>query len=299
MAVNAETLLKRVRKVLDDEPWEDVLTAQYTAAAGSVTANQPTQWAEGDRMEFDDGGGNIGRVKATPAGNPVTIKAGHNDTTDATSINGTVILKNPEFEHDEILHSIQRTIDGLWPYVWVKDTENLTAAVGVNIYPIVSTTFKELISVTQDITPAATPTHFQVLRYGKDPGYPVSVLRDLPTTISASKVALWFQSFRTTPTATIVVTYARTIASTVSGGNYVDLDDGLMADMVLYGACATLLEGLEIQRDVDDVAQGDVNLTAGSRLRTSNYYNAKFEDLRYKMELQLKKTEPKAVVWER
>jgi hypothetical protein len=299
VAVNAETLLKRVRKMLDDEPWEDFLTAQYTAGAGSVTVNQPTQWAEGDRMEFDDGGGNIGRVKATPTVNPVTIKVGHNDTTDATSVNGTALLKNPEFEHDEILHAIQRVIDSLWPFVWVKDTENITTAVGVYIYPIVSTTFKELIAATQDITPTAQPTHFQVIRYGKDPGYPVAVLRDLPTTISASKMALWFQSFRTIPTTTIVVTYARTIASAVVGGSYVDLDDGLMADMVMYGACATLLESLEVQRNVDDVAQGDAQLAPGARLRSGSYFRTVFEDLRHKMELQLKHTEPKAAVWER
>lgn len=299
MAVNAETLLKRVRKMLDDEPWEDYLSAGYTAASGSVSVVQPTQWAEGDRMEVDDGSGNILRVKTTPSGNPISVKGGHNDTVDANASSGATVLRNPSFEHDEIAHSIQRTIDGLWPFVWVKDTLNLTAATGVHIYPVSSATFKELISVTQDITPAANPTQYAVIRYGKDPGYPVSVLRDLPASISATGLALWFQSFRTVPTTTIVVTYARTIASTPAAGNYADLDDGLMADMVMYGACATLLEATEIQRDVDDVSQGDVALTPGSRLRTGAYFRQRFEDLRWKMELQLKKTEPKAAVWER
>lgn len=298
MAISSELLLKRVRKQLDDEPWEDFLSSGYTAASGQVSVNQPTQWFEGDRMEIDDGSGNILRVKATPVSNPISVKAGHNDTTDANAANGAAVLKNPEFEHDEILQAIQRTIDSLWPYAWVKDTASIAPVAGVHIYALPAT-FKELISAVQDVTPAATPTQFKVIRYGVDPGYPVSILRDLPATVSASGLALWFQSFNTVPGNSILVSHARLISATPAAGNFADVDDGLMADMIVHGACAVLLASLEIQRNVDDVAQGDAALAPGSRLRAGAWYQQRFEQLRWEYKLYLDRQEPRAGVWSR
>lgn len=294
MSLAETTLIARVRKALQDEPWEDTLSSGYTAASGTASFTQPTQWAEGDRAEFADG--NILRVKATPSANPVSVKGGHNDTTDVNEASAAVALKNPEFEYGAIREAAQIVLDSLWPWAWTVATTNLTAAAGVQLYALPAA-FRELISATQDTTPAAAPTHLQAIAYGSDPGYPVSIRRHLPTGVAASGMALWFQQVRITPTTTILVTYAKQVESTITTGNYVELDDGLMAKMVVAGVCAELLEADEIVRIQDDVDQGDIGVPANARLRDGAYWQAKFERFRHRYNLYLIRQHPFASNW--
>lgn len=298
MSITIETLVTRVRNELEDDPWVDYLSSSYAAASGSVSVAQPTMWAEGDRMEVDDGSGNILRVKTTPSSNPITIKAGFHNTTDANASSGAAVLKNPEFEHDEVLNAIKRVIDGLRPYIYVVRTSTINFAAGVKIYAVPSD-YRKFINLTQDVTPTAAPTKFAVVRYGVDKGYPVAEVRDVPTTVAASGVGLYLPVVVTTPTTTATLTYASDIASAPSSGNFVDITDGPLADLVCMGACERLLRATESHRDMDDVAQGDVGAPAGTRLRTASYYGAEFRQQRRDYELYQRSQEPVAGLWSR
>src|SRR5205809_117142 len=87
--VDVSTLVKRCREMLEDEPWEDYISAAVTTSPASGTREttglslaQYAQWAEGDVGEFNDGSGEQFRVDDTRnpiSGNPVVNKRGHND----------------------------------------------------------------------------------------------------------------------------------------------------------------------------------------------------------------------------
>lgn len=296
MALSKATLVKRIRRELDDEPWESTLTVAYTAASGTATVASPTNLAEGGIMEFADG--TQLRLTATPSANPISVKGGHNDTTDTNESNGAVFLYNPEYAFHEIEEAVERVIEELWPWVWFVDTENLTAVSGKNFYEVLST-FRGWISLVQDITPAAT-TKFRELRYGqKGSGYPVQVKRGLPSTIATTGLALYIPNVRTSPTTTIKHTFARTILTTVSAGSYSDLEDGLVAAMMVRGACAELLEDRETERVADDVEQGDIGVNPGQRLRNAAWHRERFERLRERVNLRLLEENPIMEEWAR
>lgn len=295
MALLKATLIKRIRRELDDEPWESTLTAAYTAASGTMTAAAPTQLGEGGVVEFLDG--TQLRVTATPSANPVSVKGGHNDTTDTSQSNGAVFLYNPEYAYHEIEEAVDRTIEDLWPWVWFVDTTSLVAVSGQRIYSL-PTNFREVISATQDLT--ASAGKFHVLRYGaRGSGYPMKVERQLPTTIAASGMGLLLPVVRTTPTTAILVTYARAILTTITASAYADLEDGLVAAMMVRGACADLLEDHETERVADDVDQGDIGVNPGSRLRNAAWHRERFERLRERVNLRLLEENPTAAEWSR
>lgn len=289
------SLIKRVRRELDDEPWESYLTAAYTAGSGQISVADPTQLSEGDVLEFADG--TQLRVQSTPSANPVSVKGGHNDTTDTSQANGAVFVVNPEFAYHEIEEAISTAIAELWPWVWRVATTTITASQGRLYYPLPAD-FRELIAVTQDLTPAGGQP--RVLRYGsRGSGYPVGVARQLPTSVSASGIALVLPAVRTTPSDQIVVTYAALVRDQVTAGNYDDLEDGLLATAVIHGACAELLEIRETERLQDDVEQGDIGVPAGARMRDAVWYRERFSRMRERLALRLTQEYPIASRWER
>ena len=297
MSITAATLVARIRAKLGDEPWEDTLSGAYTAASGTASFTNATQLAEGDRAEVDDGGGNILRIKATPSGNPVSVKGGHNGTTDTNASNGAVILKNPEFEYNQISDAIKRAIDALWPWAWIKRTETITFVTGQHLYPITSTTFLEPIALVQDVT--VTAGLYKALYYGRDGGYPFSVQRDLPATIAANGYALYIPTVRMSPTTTATLSYASLISSTPSAGSYADMSDGLLAEAVVLEACAILLENYDVLRVTEDVEHGDTGINPGQRTRQAAWFRQKADQVRRQYNLYLKRTEPIAAKWVR
>jgi hypothetical protein len=293
VALAQNTLVARIRAELDDEPWEDRLTAAYTAGSGTVTVAQPTQLAEGDILEFPDG--TQLRVTATPSGNPVSVKGGHNDTTDTSQANGTWFLKNPTWSRVEITEAIARAIENLWPWVYLVKTTNITPQDGKRYYALPAD-FRALIAVTQDVTVVAGKP--RVLRYGvRGSGEPISIERQLPSTISSTGKALFVPTARTSYGTDLIVTYAALVTPTVAAGNYTDIDDGLMAACLVDGACWRLLEASDTQRTQDDVEQGDIGVAPGARLRDAAWYKEQYEDKRYRLALQLQEDAPLANTW--
>jgi hypothetical protein len=296
MAIAQATLVKRVRRRLDDEPWETTITNSPTASASSTTVGVPdgTQWTEGDIGEFTDGE----RVRVVSvSSNNLTVKRGHDDTTITAHTTGDVILKEPEYAFVEIVEAIERTIDDLWPWVYVVSSTTLTAVSSKRYYDL-PTAFKALVSVTQDVT--STSGQYRLLEYGaKGSGYVVGVARGLPTTIATSGTALYMPDVRITPTTSIIVRYARLISSTASGGNYADLEDGLEADAVVTKAIVKLLEDREIQRVVDDVQQGDIGVQPNAVARDAAFFDQKGDQLLRQWRLRLDREAPLMGEWKR
>jgi len=295
VAYSQATLIKRIRKEVDDEPWETTASGSITNSATTLAVPDGTQWVAGDRLEWDDGTDEVALVQGVSVNNLTPLKRGHNGTTAVAHATAVPLLKNPEFEYGEIAEAISSTIEGLWPFVWAVSTTDITAVAGKRFYEMPAA-FLAFIAATQDAT--VTAGKFVLRRYGaKGSRLPVGVHFQVPAAIAASGKALELPTVYTTPSATITVTYAGLVTDTVGTGSYTDIEAGLMATMMVHGAVAWLLESSEVERVKDDVDQGDVGVGPAARVRDASYFRSRFEQLRRQYNLKLEATAPRAGVW--
>lgn len=287
MAYSQATLIQRIRNFIDDDSHEDVAT--NTPGTGTtLTVADAAQYAVGDVFESITNG-DLARVKSVDSATQLTLRRNYAGTTAAAWALGEVFTVNPEFRRTEILEAISSTIDDLFPWVYAVDTATLTFASGQNYYSVPST-FLGLISLTQDLT--VTAGQYRILDYGaKGSGAPVKIVQGLAAAISATGIGLWVPGVRVTPTTAGNLRYARLVTDTVSSGNYTDLDSRL-GSVVMYGACAWLLEGGEIDRVTDDVSSGDQSVGPAARVRDAGYFQGKYERKRYSYNLWLVRTAP-------
>src|SRR4051812_45173261 len=89
-------IVRRVRRELDDEPFEDYLISSATNSATTVSVMQPSRWAQFDILEFDDDSGEQAKVR-TAGTNTLTVKRAHNDTLATAHASAAVVLKNPRY----------------------------------------------------------------------------------------------------------------------------------------------------------------------------------------------------------
>lgn len=286
MAVSVPTLVKRVRRELQDEPWEDLLSAAV-AAAGTATVSvvNPSSWAEGDRMEFDDDTGDVARVKSTANGaNPVPIKRGHNGSTAIGHADASTVVKNPAYEYNAIVDAVNDAIAALWPDAWVAvAARNLVPVAGVRWYAATAGTIG-LLSVKQVVS----GTTLNTINYGKRGSrYPVAFELRHPS--FSDGPAIGFPSFYSSTINVRVVEAAKVDTTTVT--------DGDMAKFVVMDACRRLLEGEDVERGKSDTRQGDVGVAVGSLIRNAAWFHSMAEKARRDTALQCKRDAPLMRPW--
>lgn len=145
--MSVATVTTAVRRWVQDEPWEDYLSAPYTAGQTILSVEQPTAWEEGDILDFADG--EQMRVKTTPTANPLAVKYAHNDTTNANHASGDVALKGPRYGTHEITSAITHVTENwLFPDVFVAREATLVPSSSTVIYELPSD-FEDVISIVQ------------------------------------------------------------------------------------------------------------------------------------------------------
>jgi hypothetical protein len=282
MAVSVATLIPRVRRLLEDRPFEDYLTANIAlASTATMTVNSPTAWATGNVAEFPDGDQALLRSGTS---NPLSIKRGHNGTTATTHTANDVILKDPRFSYDQIDQAIRRVVDtDLWPWVWVVSTAAVTPVTGTTHY-LAGATVVDIISAVQK----SGTTDWK--HYGhKGSGLRIQLRRGLPSADFATGKAYYIPSFDNT-TNNITVTF-RAIVTTDT------IEDGAMADVVVLFTAARLLEAKDIPRTGEDVSQSETGVPPASTLRTGAYFREQAEGARWKHHLYLLQTNPLPRNW--
>ncbi len=276
-----ESLIHRIRRELEDEPWEDYITSSSTAADTTITVNQGSAWTEGDVGEFDDGSLDQFKV-ATGTTSPITVRRGHNDTTATQHDSGAVVLKNPKLGGWQILNALEETVAELWPYVWVTRSTTVTPSTTETVYTM-PVDFIDLISVTQQQTPA-TPAAY--ISYGARGGaMPATVMRGLPVASVGSGMALNIPILDNTTNA-ITVRYRAEPTLT-------DIEEGLMSTTVVLGACGKLAVALDSSR----VVMQPPNAPYGQGLRSAQWYELKFRENRWRLRNLLLKSTPPARVY--
>lgn len=281
MAYSQADLVQLIRYLLQDTPWETTNTSDPGAAGTTFTVGDGARWDEGAVGEFQDNGEQVW-VRSV-SGTTLTVKRGHNSTTAQAHASGIVLYRDPVFPYVNITEGIEHVIETVYPYIWKKVTLAKTPQT-TNPWYNGATDIIDLIRVNQ----AIGSTNDNIFNYGSA-GYPVSVHFDQPTAVVASGVGIHIPYVRDT-TNSINVIYRAKLTSTVSGGNYSDLDTG-DADMIAYGVAARLVESRTIPRvSGQDNDQGDITVTPRSRLETGIYFRSRFIELRNQRNLELRQT---------
>jgi hypothetical protein len=266
-------VITHVRRIVQDEPWEDFLTAGYTAAQTSVTVNSPTSWEEGDIMDFssDPSGASPPvyeqmRVKADATVNPVSIKFAHNDTTNLNHANGIAMLKNPRYGSDQISRMVIHVINSqLWPDVFVVLNTTLTPSVVTAIYDLPAD-YEDFVTIAQ-----MAAGNIEDIRYLNR----VDELLNVPTAISASNKALriWGAWPRLDVNGTLF--YRAKVTFTTMTAD--------MEPMIAYGTSIALLRA-EMQEKND---RSDEDDRVGRAYRSLRDLQRAFDDEKQRMRAEL------------
>lgn len=271
MSVTSATVIQRVRDILLDTPWATNFTGTIASTSTtSVTVADGTRWDEGDIVEFQDNGEQL--YVSTVVGNVLTVVRGWAGTTAAThdgSVTAITILRDPRFSYKRIKDSIELIMQSLWPYVYKKVTTTITPVSGTVWYDL-NASAQGLIQVGQ----LSSTSPYIYYGYGvRGTKRPVSFLQNAPTTLAASGVAVGFPRGFALTTTNVQVDYAAKLTTnngsgTYDGITYADINDGLQAECIAYGAASRLVMLSDVQRSTnEDVNMGDSSVQPGMRTR--------------------------------
>lgn len=274
MPVARSEMVQRVRRILNDTPYETYITAAITGGATTVPVPNGTKFAEGVIVEFQDDGEQV--LVLSVAGNNLTVKRGHNGTTAAGHSANTPILLNPVFQYVQITRTVDMVLSCLWPYAWKASTSNITPSATTTWYQLPADCI-DLVAVRQVYGTAADKIAF----YGDaGSGLPVRFERNLPTAIVATGIGISFPAGVADDSNQILVTYRAKITNAVSGGSYTDISDGILAEAIVYGACARLVSSREVPRVTDeDITMGDSSVQPGAKLQAAAWYEDMYRRL--------------------
>ena len=285
MSLAQSTLITRIRRLLDDDPFEDRVTTSNHVVGSTVTVSDGTQWAVGNWGEYDETPYDQFLVRSI-ATHVLTVKNGHHNTTDTAHAIGVAIKKEPAYQGQQVIQHIDSTIQELWPYAWKAATG--TVAPTTAIWYNGAATWMDLISATQLYGGSDQYVGF----YGsRGSGYPIAFSRNIPATLCGSGVGLRFPNGFYDDTNDVNVTARALITTTQTvSGTYDDLADGLLAEVVAMGAAAKAVAAKDIPRVGEDTSVGDATVRPQDRIQTAAWFEAQYRKLLHNYNLYLRST---------
>lgn len=291
MTYSQATLIKRIRAILNDNPYNDTCTEAMDTTETGLDVTDGTEYQEGNLIEFQDDG-ELCLVRSVSS-NTLTVVRNYQFSVTATAGTGTShsisteILKDPLYRYSQIVLAVADVLLNLWPYVYRKYPLSLTPSTISDWYNA-DTTIKDISSVVQRLS-----TTNRMFFYGERRStYPAELHFDVNTDIVASGVGIWIPYLRDT-TNTITVNGIARITDVVSGGNYTHLNDGVEVTCVIYYAVADLIARTDIIRTTqDDVSMGDATVRPLTRTQLSDYWMRKGLAARRQWERDLLLTYP-------
>lgn len=291
MTYSQATLVQQVRHILQDTPQVDVLTGSYTAAGVTLTVADATKYDVGDWIEFTDGDTFIFTAASGTTLTTLASLLGWQGSTNANHSSGAYFYLKPAFRYLQVIEAIDATILEMWPYAWKVLTDTITPVSGTYYYDAATSTTSgmDIIDATQ-----RTADGLRAVRYGTGKNaIPIRMERALPTALAASTVG-YFVPYFNNYTYTLAVRVRAKITNTFSTPNYTDLTAGSMADAIVYGAAARLLENTEAPRITqNDVTMGDATVLPGQRMRSAAYFHQRFIEKREMVKRELEVTIPR------
>ncbi len=279
MALAKATVVNRVRRLLNDRPWETTSTTATTSP--TVAVPDGTQWATGDILEWSHsatGQGEQALVQSVSSNN-LTVVRGYGSVAAAAHTSGDRVIKNPTFFYDDIVESIDETLNGLYPNAWKLITQAVTPSLTAKWIDsgLSATELDDLIDFSSAVQVWNTD---DLGTYGPHHMRRIRIRRNMPTGTWASGVAVRFPDGYYDTTASITLAFRGKITDTVSGSNYSDLDDGnSLAEAVVWLAAGRAIMKKEATHE-DDLS----HLTAA---QDGAYFESKGREhlMRYRQQL--------------
>lgn len=315
MSLLKSTLVQRVRDILGDDPWTTVFTGNINASVTTVAVPDGTKWDEGDVLEFQDNG-EQSFVRSVSVNNLTVIRGVNGSTAAAHDGSVTAIqitkLSGPSgaaFSYKKITDDIGLAITGLYPYLWKKSTTTVTPAPTTTVWYNLNSAYLEPIQVSQ--LQSTTPE--TVMFYGKGGGVmtagwpsfrsisplPFYIEKNLPTSLCASGVGIYFPRGLYHEVNNIQVDYLAKITTTETvAGTYDDINEGILAEVVAYGAAKRLVQKAEIPNVTQsDNTMGDASVGTGVRRIAARDLELTYTQLRNQYREELMATIPPAGKW--
>lgn len=251
MALAKATVVNRVRRLLNDRPWETTSTTATTSA--TVAVPDGTQWATGDILEWSHsatGQGEQALVRSVSS-NDLTVLRGYGSVAATAHTSGDRVIKNPTFFYDDIVESIDETLNSLYPNAWKSIQQGVTPAANAKWIDS-GLSAAELDSLIDFSAAVQVYNSSDLGLYGPHHRRRVYIRRNMPTGTWASGVAVRFPDGFYDASNTVTFTFRGKITDTVTGSNYDDLDDGnSLAEAVVWLAAARVIAKKEATHEDD------------------------------------------------
>lgn len=117
MSTAASTLIARTRRLLQDYPEEDVLSASVASTATSLTVADGTLYTSGWLLEIDQ---EVLYCNGTPAegSTTVNVRRGLRSSTAASHASSATVLIQPRFFSIQILDALNEAMDACFPLLY-------------------------------------------------------------------------------------------------------------------------------------------------------------------------------------
>jgi hypothetical protein len=275
------TLVARLRRLLKDEPWEDTVSVAIGASDTTVQFTNPTKWAPNCIAEIGTEELHIS-PQATPLANPITVRRAYHATTATAHAVGDVVLKDARIEYHVASEAITAVATrDLEPYIYTAGLITITPSTTTDLYEVSDTNFRGIIGATQLSTGSVTDSN----RYPA-----VKVERNVPSSISASGIALRFP-WTFDSTNDINVTYAAAITADT-------IPEGEVADLIVLGAAARVLKSLAFELTNRDTTARNQKAQVSELVGEANDLRQEFYNKRAKIGAILRAQDPMQVEWE-
>lgn len=295
MSYPVEALVTRVRRILEDTPYE----SRNSSDPGEATAGDldtfnvvdGTKWAEGDVLEFQDQGELCYVVSV--AGNALTVIRGYDGSVTAAHEVDTRVYKNTNFAWQTIQENIVQTINGLWPNVWKKLELEIVPDADTKWYNL--TDEWVLLSQVVQIYGEGQDLGY----FGADGGRPCLIRRNLPAALADSGTGLFLPQGFYHESNSIFATGIGRILPGISGDFFNDVEDtGLAVETVSYGAAAKVILTKEVVRvSGEDVSQSDQSVPPLRRAQVAAVLEQKYFQLLNDWNAYLMETTPPMARW--
>lgn len=186
-------IITHVRRMVQDEPFQDQLSAAYTVAATTVSVDNPTAWEFGDVMDFPTlSSGSYEQMRVFEqniTANPIDVQIGHNDTTNVAHADNAIVLKSPRYGTDQIVKAITHVVDTrLWPELFAVTSTNITPAPTTTVLYDVPSGFLDVVSYRYGLQQVASGSIEDLVYTGYEI---VTVPTSIASTNQALRVTSW------------------------------------------------------------------------------------------------------------
>jgi len=284
MALSEADLVRLVRIELEEQPWQDYLTTAFNAGDVTMAVADPAKWAQGDIAEIDDGLGEMVLVKVDGvAATPVSVRRGYNGTVAQDHANNAPVTKGRRWSYQQIASAIGKEVPRMWPHAWLEGGPTTgTPVASVRWYALPAGAM-DLIDVLQ----LRTGTSLDYIRYGDGKGPPVVFEPRHP---SLGAPAIGFPQGVATNTTTVKVSWRRKVLVAA------DVEDGLMAEVVVSGVCSRLMAAEETERTGEQTNIGN-DAGPGTRLSDASWFEKLRDQKLFELNLQMLRDRPPMGLW--